>query len=66
MQKKKASTILPKLTKNEQDLLTHLQSGYQLETDPLGSNLVLRRLKDNEVLRSVDANAGTVKALGTS
>ena len=67
MAKKKAArkpeTLPPKLTEAEQDLLSHLQSGYQLETDSLGGNPVLRRLKDKEVLRPADANASTVKAL---
>ena len=37
--------------------------GYQLETDSLGSNPVLRRLKDGEVIRPLSANASSVKAL---
>lgn len=40
-----------------------MQNGYQLETDSLGSNPVLRKLKDGEVLRPLSANASTVKAL---
>jgi len=32
-------------------LLARLEPGYQLETDSLGSNPVLRRLKDNELVR---------------
>jgi hypothetical protein len=47
----------------ELGLLSQLEHGYQLETDSLGGNPVLRRLKDNEVLRPADANASTVKAL---
>jgi hypothetical protein len=46
--KKKPAGLLPKLTETEQDLLSHIQNGYQLETDSLGGNPVLRRLKDNE------------------
>jgi hypothetical protein len=34
-----------------------------LSTDSLGSNPVLRRLKDAEVIRPLSANASTVKAL---
>ena len=45
MAKKKAANLLPKLTETEQDLLSHMQDGYQLETDSLGGNPVLRRLK---------------------
>lgn len=67
MAKKKAARedkpLPQKLTEAEQDLLSHLQNGYQLETDSLGGNPVLHRLKDNEVLRPADANASTVKAL---
>ncbi len=44
-------------------MLARLHSGYQLEADSLGGNPVLRRLKDNEVLRPADANGSTVKAL---
>jgi hypothetical protein len=68
MRKKKAAarrTALPppNLTETESDLLTSLEHGYQLETDSLGGNPVLRRLKSDEVLRPADANASTVKAL---
>ena len=44
MAKKKAANLLPKLTEVEQDLLSHIQDGYQLETDSLGGNPILRRL----------------------
>jgi hypothetical protein len=63
MPKKKVKTVLPKLTDSERDLLSRLEEGYHLETDSLGNDPVLRRLKDNEVLRPADANASTVKAL---
>ena len=43
--KKKTANLPPKLTEVEQDLLSHIQDGYQLETDSLGGNPVLRRLK---------------------
>jgi hypothetical protein len=49
--KKKTANLLPKLTETEQDLLSHIQDGYQLETDSLGGNPVLRRLKDDEEIR---------------
>ena len=61
--KKKESRIPPKLTESEQNLLSRIEQGYDLETDTLGGNPILRRLKDNEVLRPADANASTVKAL---
>jgi len=38
MAKKKVANVLPKLTEIEQALLSHIQDGYQLETDSLGSN----------------------------
>ena len=42
MAKKKTSNLLPKLTEIEQDLLSHIQDGYQLETDSLGGNPIRR------------------------
>ena len=63
MAKKKAANLLPKLTEIEQDLLSHIQHGNQLETDSLGGNLVLRRLKDNEEMRPLSATRNTIKAL---
>ena len=63
MAKKKAKDVPPKLSETEQNLLTQIENGYRLETDSIGGNPVLRRLKDNEVLRPADANASTVKAL---
>jgi hypothetical protein len=56
MPKKKASSIPPKLTETEQDLLTHMEQGYELETDSLGGNPILRRLKNDEVIRPLSAN----------
>jgi hypothetical protein len=55
MAKKKAANVTPKLTEGEQDLLDQMQGGYQLETDSLGGNPVLRRLKDGEVIRPLSA-----------
>ena len=63
MPNKKTTSALSKLTEVEQDLLAQLEHGYRLETDSLGGNTVLRRAKDNELLRPADANASTVKAL---
>ena len=56
MAKKNTANLLPKLTEIEQDLLSHIQGGYQLETDSLGGNLILRRLKDKEEIRPLSAN----------
>jgi hypothetical protein len=63
MAKKKAANLQPKLTEIEQDLLSHIQDGYQLKTDSLGGNPVLRRLKDNQELRPLSANRNTIKAM---
>jgi hypothetical protein len=51
MAKKKAASLVPRLTAAEQELLSHIQDRYQLETDSPGGNPVLRRLKDNEEIR---------------
>lgn len=61
--KKKAAASIPKFTEGERDLISEMQSGYQLETDSLGGNPVLRKLKNGEVIRPLSANASTVKAL---
>ena len=63
MAKKKAGSLLPKLTEVEQDLLSHLQNGYQLVTDSLGGSPILRRLKDDEEIRPLSANRNTIKAM---
>ena len=63
MARKKLDGLLPKLTEAEQDLLSHIQNGYQLETDSLGGNPVLRRLKNNEEIRPLSANRNTIKAM---
>ena len=63
MAKKKATSVPPKLTDSEQDLLSNMQHGFQLETDSLGGDPILRRLKDNEVMRPLSANRNTIKAL---
>ena len=63
MVKKQTASVVPKLTETEQDLLSHIQDGYQLETDSLGGNPILRRLKDNEEIRPLSANRNTIKAL---
>ena len=63
MVKKKAAKLLQKLTEIEQALLSHIQNGYQLETDSLGGNPILRRLKDNEEIRPLSANRNTIKAM---
>lgn len=51
------------LTEAERDLVSHMEQGWRLETDSLGGNPVLRRLKDDEVVRPASANRNTIKAL---
>jgi hypothetical protein len=63
MAEKKAASVVSKLTEAEQELLSHIQDGYRLETDSLGGNPVLRRLKDNEEIRPLSANRNTIKAM---
>jgi hypothetical protein len=63
MARKKTARVVSKLTEAEQDLLWHMENGYQVETDSLGGNPVLRRLKDGEVIRPASANRNTVQAL---
>lgn len=66
MAKKKAASaasVPPKLTDSEQELLSNMQHGFQLETDSLGGDPILRRLKDNEVIRPLSANRSTIEAM---
>jgi hypothetical protein len=60
---RKSKNSPPKLTDPELDLLAHLERGYQLETDSLGRKPLLRRLKDDEVIRPVSVNRNTIKAM---
>src|SRR5438552_13995684 len=61
--KQTACAISSSLSDTEQDLLSHLQNGYQLETDSLGGDPLLRRAKDKEAIRPISATRNTVKAL---
>ena len=61
--KKRNPETLSKLTGTEQDLLWHLEHGYQLETDSLGSDPVLRKVGGEELIRPASANRNTVEAL---
>ena len=63
MAKKKAGSLRPRLTEVEQDLLSHIQDGYQLQTDSLGGDPILRRLNDDEEIRPLSANRNTIKAM---
>lgn len=63
MAKKKVGKVLPKLSEAELDLVSHIDQGYQLETDLLGSDPRLRQLKDGEVIRPASATQSTIKAL---
>jgi hypothetical protein len=60
--KKPVTANDPKLTKTEQDLLSHLEHGFQLESGAF-DGLLLRNLKDNSVVRTASANQSTIKAL---
>ena len=40
-----------------------MQLGYELETDSLGRDPILRRLKDNEAIRPLSANRNTIEAM---
>jgi hypothetical protein len=56
MSRENGANVAPKLTEGEQDLIIEMENGYQIQTDCLGGNPVLRRLKDGE---SVSSNAST-------
>jgi hypothetical protein len=58
----RAASVSPKLTEGEQDLLSHIREGCQLETNSLGGDSVLRPLKDHEVIRPSLPNT-TIEAL---
>jgi len=60
---KRKPAIAPKLTEPERDLLADMERGYQLETDSLGGNPILRSVKDGEVLRPASVNRSTIKTL---
>src|SRR5947207_15847711 len=60
--KRTSAKLPPKLSTTEEDLLSHMRHGYQLETSSLGDNPVLHRLKDDTYLRA-DANRRTVETL---
>jgi hypothetical protein len=62
MAKKKAANLPPKLTEVEQDLLSHMQEGHQLETDSLDIQFC-GGWKSNEEIRPLSANRNTIKAM---
>jgi hypothetical protein len=51
------------LSDAEKDLISHMEAGWQLETDSLGGDVVLRNSKSDEVVRPASANRSTIKAL---
>jgi hypothetical protein len=51
------------LSEAEQDLLRQLQDGYELETDTLGGDMLLRHPKTGEITRPLSATRNTLKAL---
>jgi hypothetical protein len=50
------------LSESEQDLLSHVQDGYDLETDSLGGDPLLRH-KDKEPIRPLSTKRNTVTIL---
>src|SRR5690349_6892980 len=60
--KKRRSQTVQNLTETEQDLLWHMEHGWQLEAHSFGSTLQLR--KGKEIRRPASANRNTLKALG--
>jgi hypothetical protein len=61
--KQTAPAMADTLSETEQDLLSHLQNGYELDTDSLGGDPLLRTVKSKEVIRPLSATRNTVKAL---
>jgi hypothetical protein len=58
------AVVIPSdLTETERDLFSHLQDGYELETDSLGGDPLLRRRKDHEVIKPLSATRNTVEGL---
>jgi hypothetical protein len=51
------------LSETELDLLRHLQKGYEIQTDTLGGDVLLRRARGEEPIRPLSATRNTVKAL---
>src|SRR5438874_12119503 len=58
--KKGVVKLPPKLTKTQEDLLWHMQHGYQLETGSLQDGPLLRRLKDDKLIRTTSAKLARV------
>ena len=59
-----AAVTDPRLTRSPNKTCgRECKKGYQLETDSLGGDPILRRLKDNEVIRPMSANRNTIKAI---
>ena len=63
MKKKVQLEVPSELTDPELDLLAHLDEGYQLQTDSLGADPILRNLKNGEAIRPVSVNRNTIKIL---
>jgi hypothetical protein len=55
--------VASELSDAEQDLLSHMEQGWQLETDSLGGNPVLHDPKGGQVVRPPSANRSTIQAL---
>lgn len=59
--KKRTPEVLPELTETELDLLSHIERGYQLETDSIGGEPVRRSLRDGELIPRPLPTAGRCK-----
>jgi hypothetical protein len=51
------------LSETELDLLRDLQKGYEIDTDTLGGDVLLRGPKDEEAIRPLSATRNTIEAL---
>lgn len=61
--KKTATKLRPNLTETQRDLLLYLTNGYQLEVGAVETAPVLRRLKDDEIVRPPGVSRSTIRAL---
>ena len=61
--KARPADVASGLSEPEQDLVSHMEQGWRLETDSLGGNPVLRDPKSGEAVRPPSANRSTIQAL---
>ena len=58
-----APALSSNLTETELALFSHMQNGYELETDSVGGDPLLRRMKDQKGIRPPSATRNTIEAL---